>query len=155
MRRAAIVICVSLVFLVSCSRTQPPVETSLGKLVRIEKVNRVVTDERAVSPAAGEVLYLLSFEGKKEIAVPPGLELALVDSAGTERLRVYAGSPTREGILTKKQWIYNGSLTGQQGKLVFTGTISLPEPRVTLVYSVPSGAAGWVLKDGERKHPVL
>lgn len=96
---------------------------------------------------------MLSFEGKKELPAP-GM-LPLVDPAGKESRPVFAGSPTKEGALTRKQWRYNGAMTAQDGKWIFEGTLLLPEPKVTLVYAVPTDAAGWLLKDGERKHRVF
>ena len=159
MRRAAIGIGCFLILLISCNKVQLPIETSWGNLVRIEKVDRLITDEETLSPGTGEVLYLLSLEGKGKIAVqssePHGWMPPLVDSTGKQWFPVFAGSPTREGTLTKKQWVYNGQMTGQDGKLVFEGTISLPEPKMALVYLVPRSAAGLALKDGERRHRIL
>jgi len=52
-----------------------PVSTSLGSLVRIEKKATVPTNRETISPKSGEVIYVLSFEGKngfqiKDVAVP-------------------------------------------------------------------------------------
>jgi hypothetical protein len=54
-----------------------PVNTSLGSLTKIEKKDSVVTNKDPVTPKSGEVVYALSFEGKKEHEVKdvpaPGL----------------------------------------------------------------------------------
>ena len=154
--RAVIGLCGSLVLLVSCnkgSNVRLPIATSLGNLVRVEKVERVVTDDKPVSAAPGEVLYLLSFEGKNSISAP--VNPTLVDEKGNEKLAVFAGSPVRDGTLTKKAWTYNGEAKSVDGKFVFTGTVSLPEPRIAVVFSLPEGSAGWRLKDGENRPQVL
>jgi hypothetical protein len=46
-----------------------PVKTSLGDLTKIEKKDKVPTNKDPVSPKSGEVIYLLTFEGKKEYEV--------------------------------------------------------------------------------------
>jgi hypothetical protein len=149
------------VSLMSCTgnRVKLPIETSLGKLVRLEQKDSVVTDERSISAEAGKVLYLLSFEGKSEIpyegAQNEGLRsFALVDANGTEFTPVFSGSPTNAGKLSAEQWRYNGELKGQNGKFVFVGTLSVPAGKIALVYSVPKDASGLFLKDGERKHAI-
>jgi len=59
-----------LLLCVSCGRTVTlPIGTSLGNLTKVEKKDKVNTNKDAVSPKSGEVVYLLSFEGKKEFEV--------------------------------------------------------------------------------------
>jgi hypothetical protein len=149
------------VFLAACSSNSVklPIETSLGKLVRIEQKDNVATDERSISAEAGKVLYLLSFEGKSEIPYQgvqnEGLKsFTLVDSNGTEFSPVFTGSPTNAGPLSDKELRYNGELKGQNGKFVFVGTLSVPSGKIALVYSVPKDASGLSLKDGERRHVI-
>jgi hypothetical protein len=172
MRRAVIGLCGSLLLLTSCYKVELPIPTSLGDLVRIEKVDRVSTDVGEVRPAAGEVLYLFSFEGRNELPFPdvdPLVESAgmdwkdvfflgvfpLVDSAGMVRKPVFAGSPTSEGTLTQQQWRFNGQPIARYGKWYFYGYMVLPEPKVALVYSVPRGTSGWFLKDGKQRYRIL
>lgn len=105
------------------------------------------------------VLYLLSFEGKKEVAYE-GSEtdalqtFPLTDSRGREFIAVFAGSPTKDGALSQKEWKYSGQLEGRDGKWVFVGTLLLPEPKLTLIYAVPKNASGLTLKDRERRHQI-
>lgn len=150
-----------LAFLISCAgnKVNLPIDTSLGKLVRIEQKENFATDERSVSAEEGKVLYLLNFEGKNEISYEGGQQDALqgfplVDAKGTEFRTVFAGSPTGTGALSNKDWRYNGQLKGQNGRFVFVGALSIPAGKVTLVYSVPKGVSGLSLKDGERKHAI-
>ena len=57
----------ALLLSVSCSgKVSLPINTSLGSLTKIEKKDKVSTNKDAVTPKAGEVVYALSFEGKKE-----------------------------------------------------------------------------------------
>lgn len=57
----------ALLLSVSCSsKVSLPINTSLGSLTKIEKKDKVSTNKDAVAPKAGEVVYALSFEGKKE-----------------------------------------------------------------------------------------
>jgi hypothetical protein len=59
-----------LVLYVSCgSKVTLPISTSLGNLTKIEKKEKVNTNKDPVSPKSGEVVYLLTFEGKKEYEV--------------------------------------------------------------------------------------
>lgn len=150
-----------LVMLSACggNKVRLPIETSLGNLVRIEKKDDVATDERTISPEGGKVLYLLSFEGKSEIPYEGEKEMfqtfTLVDSKGTESTPVFAGSPTNAGTLSNKEWKYiRGQLKAQNGRFVFVGVLSLPQPRLALVYAVPKDASGLTLKDGERRHAI-
>lgn len=60
----------TLLLCVSCARKVTlPIKTSLGDLTKIEKKDKVNTNKDPVSPKSGEVVYLLSFEGKKEYEV--------------------------------------------------------------------------------------
>ena len=172
MRKAVISLCGSLALLTSCNKVELPIPTSLGDLVRIEKVDRVSTDAGEVAPATGEVLYLFSFEGRDDVPfqnVDPLVDSAgmeakdlfllgvfpLVNSAAMTRKPVFEGSPTREGTLTIQHWKFDGQPIAQYGKLYFYGYMKLPEPKVALVYSVPRGTTGWYLKDGKQKYRVL
>ena len=150
-----------LVFLISCtgSKVNLPIETSLGKLVRIEQKDKVATDEQPISAEGGKVLYILSFEGKNELTYEGGEQDALrafplVDSKGTEFNSIFAGSPTNTGALSNKDWRFNGQLQGRNGKFVFVGALSIPSGKLMVVYSVPKDAGGLSLKDGERRHPI-
>jgi len=147
--------------LASCAgnKVNLPIDTTLGKLMRIEQKETVATDERVISAEAGKVLHLLHFEGKNEISYEGGNQDALrgfplVDAKGTEFTPTYAGSPTDSGALSNKDWRYNGQLQGKNGKFVFVGALSVPRGKITLVYSVPKGASGLSLKDGDRKHAI-
>ena len=60
----------TLLLCASCARkVSLPIKTSLGDLTRIEKKDKVNTNKDPVSPKSGEVIYVLSFEGKKEYEV--------------------------------------------------------------------------------------
>jgi hypothetical protein len=60
----------TLLLCVSCSgKVTLPISTSLGNLTKIEKKDQVNTNKDPVSPKSGEVVYVLSFEGKKEYEV--------------------------------------------------------------------------------------
>lgn len=149
------------VFLIACAgnKVNLPIDTSLGKLVRIDQKASVATDEKSISAEDGKVLYLLNFEGKNEVSYEGGAQDALgafplVDSKGGEFSSVFAGSPTSSGALSNKDWRYNGQLQGKNGKFVFVGALSVPTGKITLVYSVPKGASGLSLKDGDRKHVI-
>jgi hypothetical protein len=71
----------ALLLFASCSsKMKLPVDTSLGNLTNIEKKDKVNTNKDAVTPKSGEVVYVLSFEGKKEhevkdVAVPELISL--------------------------------------------------------------------------------
>lgn len=149
------------IFLTSCAgnKVNLPIDTSLGKLVRIEQKDSFATDERSISAEDGKVLYLLNFEGKNEISYEGGEQDALqafplVDAKGAEFRTVFAGSPTATGALANKDWRYNGQLQGKNGRFVFVGALSIPTGKITLVYSVPKDAASLSLKDGERRHAI-
>jgi len=149
------------VVLVSCgtNKVNLPIDTSLGKLVRIEQKEKVATDDESISAEGGKVLYVLSFEGKNELTYEGGEQDALrafplVDSKGTEFNSIFAGSPTNTGALSNKDWRFNGQLQGRNGKFVFVGVLSIPTGKLTVVYSVPKDAGGLSLKDGERRHAV-
>ncbi|MGZ5435954.1 MAG: hypothetical protein ACXW3F_07730 [Pyrinomonadaceae bacterium] len=136
-----------------------PIDTSLGKLVRIDQKQTVATDDRSIAAEDGKVFYVLSFEGKDQISYEGGEQdalqaFSLVDAKGTEFRTVFEGSPTDTGALSDKDWHYNGQLQGKNGKFVFVGTLTIPTSKITLVYSVPKGVSGLSLKDGERKHAI-
>lgn len=149
------------VFLIACvgNKAHLPIDTSLGKLVRIDQKASVATDEKSISAGEGKVLYLLNFEGKNEVSYEGGEHDALrtfplIDSKGTEFSPVFAGSPASDDKLSNKDWHYNGQLQGKNGKFVFVGALSVPTGKISLVYSVPKGASGLSLKDGDRKHAI-
>lgn len=150
-----------LILLVSCAgnKVKLPIDTSLGKLVRIEQKDKVATVDQPISAEDRKVLYILNFEGKSEITYEGGEQDALrafplVDSKGTEFNSIFAGSPTNTGALSNKDWRYNGQLQGRNGKFVFVGALSIPAGKLTVVYSVPKDVAGLSLKDGERRHAI-
>lgn len=86
----------------SCARkVSLPIKTSLGDLTKIEKKNNVSTNKDPVTPKPGEVIYVLSFEGKKDrevkdVAVPELINLTggLSDNSDIrlENFAVSAGS---------------------------------------------------------------
>lgn len=155
------VFALALLLCISCKKVTLPIKTSLGDLVKIENRDKVTTNESVVSPKSDEVIYVLSFEGKREFefeGVEPSkvftlFDLPLVDSNGKEFVPVFAGSPTKEGTLSNKDMNVNGGMTGRDGKWVSTGRITLPEPKLTLVYVVPKNAS-LTLKDGVQRHPI-
>ena len=73
--------CATLLIFASCSsKVKLPIDTSLGSLTKIEKKDKVNTNKDAVTPKSGEVVYVLSFEGRKEydvknVAVPELISL--------------------------------------------------------------------------------
>jgi hypothetical protein len=120
-------IALTLLLCVSCgSRVTLPVSTSLGNLTKIEKKERVNTNKNPVSPGSGEVVYLLSFEGKKEyevkgVAVPELISLTggLTDNSDIrmEAFSISASPGMASGL--------NLPLVGSSGKEfapVFFGT---------------------------------
>lgn len=149
------------VFLISCAgnKVKLPIETSLGSLVRVEKKSSVATDEQTISSEAGQVLYVLSFEGKNEIRYEGGKKdpiqtYALVDSNGKETTPLYAATPIEGDKLSNKDWHYDGQLHGTGGGFSFVGVLRFSQPKVTLVYRLPSDVSGLALKDGERRHSI-
>jgi hypothetical protein len=147
-------IAISLSLYASCAKNA---KTTLGDLVRVEKKEQVVTDESGTIKAkAGEILYLLNFEGKKEIRCGPDSKSgSLVDSTGREYLPVFMGSPKDDGTLANKEWLFSGTMTAiEDGKFTFAGTATLPEPKAVFVYAVPKNASGLGLKDGDQTYPV-
>lgn len=142
------------------SRVKLPIQTSLGDLIRVEAKDNVATDERTFSPESGGVLYVLSFEGKGQFDYQESeikdttVFLPLIDSGGKEFRHVFMGTPMTDGTLSNKAWKYSGELVGRDGRFVFVGKLSLPEPTLTLLYSVPKTASGLALKDGDQKHRI-
>ena len=137
-----------------------PIRTSIGDLARIEKKDSVETNEEKIVPKAEEVLYLLTFEGKSEITYDGTTQrdgpnrILLIDPTGKEYVSEFAGTPAKDGTLSNKEWRYNGGMTAVNGKFVFAGTLSLPEPRVALVYLIPKDVSSLSLKDGDQKHSI-
>ena len=165
MRKAVnLIFALTLLLGLSCvNKVTLPQETHLGDLVKIENKDRVTTNNGTISPKAGEVVYVLSFEGKKEIdlwkvgvskmSVPAFFPL--VDANGKEFAPAFAGSPTQEGTLSDKDLKFDGHLTAtaKAGESVYTGRVILPEPKLTLVYVVPKNAS-LVLKGPGQQHPI-
>lgn len=159
--RSTLIVAVLLATLTACggNTIQLPIDTSLGRLVRIDKKESVATDERTVSAAAGKILYLLSFEGKSEISYEGDEKnalhaVSLVDGKGTEFNYVFAGSPNNEGTLSKKEWRYNGQLNAKDGQWIFQGVLSVPPAKMVLAYEVPKDSSDLSLKNGEQKHAI-
>ena len=72
-----------LLLFVSCSsKVNLPINTSLGNLSKIEKKDQVKTNKDAVAPKSGEIVYVLSFEGKKEHEVKDVAAPELVSLTG-------------------------------------------------------------------------
>lgn len=137
-----------------------PLKTSLGDLIQIEKKTSIQTSDGNIDAKTDELLYLLSFEGKKELAFEGNAEadgpkaFRLIDSKGTSYVPAFAGTPTGEGVISDKEWKYSGGLTGRDGKWVFSGTLEFPAPKISLVYKVPKDASGLKLKDGNESHAI-
>jgi len=150
------VLAIPLLLCASCAINAP--KTTLGSLAQVEKKEQVVTDEAGTIKAEAEqILYLLSFEGQKEIKYEPDSSsyYPLVDSSGQQYLPVFMGSPNNDGTLAGKEWKLNGSMTAKEnGKLVFVGTATLPTPKAVFVYAVPKNASGLALKDGDQTYPI-
>ena len=164
MRKAVnFIFALALLLCISCAnKVTLPIKTSLGDLVTIEHKDKVTTNKETISPQSEEVIYVLSFEGKKEIEVKEVAvsevyklpQFPLVDSKGKEFAPVFAGSPTKDGSLSSADIKLDGDMTGKDGKYwVTTGKLSFPESRLTLVYVVPKNAS-LALKDGGQKHPI-
>ena len=169
MNRVSISIIVPLVLLlVSCHKTNSlrvptsngaPIRTSIGDLTSLEKKDSVETSDKKISPKSDEVLYLLTFEGKSEITYEGKAQqdgpnrILLLDAKGKEYSPESAGTP-KNGTLSDKDWKYNGGMKAVNGKFVFSGTMTLPEPKIVLVFLIPKDAAKLSLKDGDQKHPI-
>ena len=160
-RTTLLIFTVAVLALGSCAEgPRLPVKTSLGDLVRIEKKTSIQTSDGNIDAKTDELLYLLSFEGKKELAFEGKAEaegpktFRLIDSKGTSYGPAFAGTPTAEGVISDKEWKYNGGLTGRDGKWVFTGALEFPDPKISLVYKVPKDASGLKLKDGNETHAI-
>lgn len=169
MNRVSISIIVPLVLLlVSCHKTNSlrvptsngaPIRTSIGNLTSLEKKDSVETSDKKISPKSDEVLYLLTFEGKSEITYEGKAQqdgpnrILLLDAKGKEYSPESAGTP-KNGTLSDKDWKYNGGMKAVNGKFVFSGTMTLPEPKIVLVFLIPKDAAKLSLKDGDQKHPI-
>jgi hypothetical protein len=139
-----------------------PIKTSLGNLVKIEKKDKVPTDKETVAAKADEDLYILNFEGQKEIVlndvpVSDAYKLAqfpLVDSTGKSFVSVFVGGPAKDGALSADKVSLSGNMTGKDGKFWVTGgKLVFPEAKVTLVYVVPKNAS-LTFKDGGQQYPI-
>lgn len=143
------------------TRITPPVRTSIGDLVSIERRDSITTNDTMLRPKSDEVLYVLLFEGMSAIPFEGDVKaegpyrVALIDAQGKRFAPAFAGSPTKEGTISDKGWGFTGSMKGApQGGWVFMGNLNLPVPRVALVYVLPASASGLTLRDGDRQHPL-
>ena len=60
------VLALALLLCFSCGdKVTLPIKTSLGDLVKIENKDNVPTSKESISPKSDEVIYVLSFYGKK------------------------------------------------------------------------------------------
>lgn len=138
----------------SCSKSTP--HTSLGTLVGVETRQQVATKGETISAKAQELLYLLTFEGQKEIRyeqLTPESYYPLVDSAGQKFRAVFVGSFNKEGVLSQEGWDYSpGTIKPKDGGYVLESQVKLPEPKVVFVYAVPAKSRGLLLIDGEQRH---
>ena len=160
------ILVLSLMLCISCAeKAKLPIKTSLGDLMKIEKWDKLTTDEGIISPNSEEIVYVLSFECKnlefEEIEIldaanvlPKLVNRTLVDSKGNEFTLVFFGSPTGEGALSNKEIRFDGALRPKNGKWFFTGKLIVPESKLALVYVVPKNALGLALKDGEKKYRI-
>jgi hypothetical protein len=152
----------------SANKVTLPTKTSLGDLVKIENKDQVTTDKETILPKSEEVIYVLNFEGKKEIQYS-GIEssnafdvlyLPLVDSNGKEFVPIFVGSRDKKGNLSNKDMenIVVSVVRKEGGVLkpvpTGAGKIVLSEPKLTLVYVLPKGASHLALKDRGQRYPV-
>jgi hypothetical protein len=142
-----------------------PIRTSLGTLVSVEErrsVETYYTSAATLTAGSGEVLLVLSFEGAGPITFEGKAQhdgpnrLPLADAAGAEFWPAFAGTPTRSGVISGEGWRLDGQLVFPAGATApaFQGTVTLPEPKLTLVYRVPTSATGLVLVDGDQRYPL-
>jgi hypothetical protein len=137
-----------------------PIKTSIGDLTGLEKKDSVATSEKKIVPKPEEVLYLLTFEGKSEITYEGKTQqdgpnrILLIDAKGKEYVSEFAGTPAKDGTLSDKEWKYNGGMKAVNGRFVFAGTMTLPEPRIALAYLIPKDVSSLTLKDGNQKHSI-
>jgi hypothetical protein len=142
------------------STKTPLFKTSIGDLVTIEKSTAIETSDKKFEPKADELLYLLTFEGKKELTFEGKPQedgpnrILLVDSKGSKFPPQFAGTPADGGSISNTDWKYEGGMKGVGGKFVFAGKLVLPTPRIALVYLVPKSASDLTLKDGDQNHPL-
>jgi hypothetical protein len=160
---------------VACSKL--PLQTSLGELYRMKKVQSVNTNTKdaktpmlkgpeTISANRGETLVLLYFRGKKYIELRAPWELpdgtyvkdssgrvfsemmpCLEDSSGRHFGPSFKGTDTADGTLSTKGWVYKGDLRGFEGGWVSVGTLTTPDPHFAFVYLVPKDAKGLRLQD--------
>jgi hypothetical protein len=130
---------------------------SLGNLVRVERRQRVPLKGEGrpyLAAGSGETLYLIWFEGKKEVHFETALpDFPLVDAGGREFPLLFAGSPTGDGALSTEGWKFasGGGKMSMGGRWAYGGTAELPEPRLVLVYAVPEDAPPLKLVDRDRQ----
>jgi hypothetical protein len=138
----------------------PFCKTSIGDLMSIEKKPSVETNEKKIEAKGDEALYLLTFEGKNEIAFEGKPEadgpnrIQLADSNGTKFTPEFAGTPTDKGTISNADWKYNGPMKGAGGKWVFSGKVTLPSSKIVLIYLVPQAATALTLHDGDQTFPL-
>ena len=141
----------ALVWLAACG-SKLPVQTSLGELHRVEKVQSISKADSTggtIAADTGETLLVLHFRGKKEIRfdATPEPPYFLTDSSDRRFRPIYQGTEAADGTLSTKGWEYNGVLKAVNGQNVFEGVLSTPEPHFALVYRVPQNAKGLKLQD--------
>jgi hypothetical protein len=144
------------------NKVKLPIDTSVGNLVSIEQKMNVATDGENIAIKPGEILYLLTFNGKSEFSLNGPLskadpQRALVDQDGKEYWPVYSGSLREDGVISNKEWNFSsGVMTGgEDGQLVFVdGSMTIPKPEFTLIFCVPQNITKLALRDGDKQFPV-
>lgn len=82
------------------------------------------------------------------------LNSPLVDDSGKEFVPTFFGNPQSDGSITNVGVLFNGKVTGKDGKpWVSTGKLDFPSSNVSVVYVVPENAS-LSLKDGAQKHAI-
>ena len=164
MRRRLVSMILAL-FLVGCgeSKTAFDTDTSLGKLLEVEKRTKSVStdiDPARISPGESEVLFLLTFSGQGEITYTSGRDYPLISSSGSQFYPTFAGNPTGDDTLSGGKWLMTGVMGGQDGTFVMQGAVTYTLPksqtprRTVFVYVVPKDAGALTLKDGDHTFPI-
>ena len=140
-----------LLSLMACG-SKLPVQTSLGELHRVDKVQSISSDNStggSLAAGTGETLLVLHFRGKKEIRIDatPEPPYSLTDSSDRRFPPIFQGTEAADGSYSTKGWEYNGAMKGVNGRFVFEGVLSTPEDHFAFVYRVPQDAKGLKLQD--------
>lgn len=160
-----LLIALATVMLAACAgNVELPKGTGLGDLVKLENKDSVsVKGKEPLKPKDGETFYVLNFENINSVAfrdlTPESKTVlhnfSLVDSAGKEYRPMAFGSTAEDGGYTTEGMTYDGSMEASGGRFfIRTGSVNVPNGRLTVVYSVPKTASGLSLKDGEKRYPV-